>query len=226
LCAVSDTPATIAPGEAFVVRTDNGGQLTVPDSSLRVHYYHQDHLGSSSYVSDAKGSPIDEIAFYPFGIPRNEYELRNLEENYGYTQKERDNESGLQYFEARHLAANLARFSTVDPLYAALVLPRKDRLARYMADPQMQNLYAYALNRPTVLNDPSGMDSKATIDRFVTEANQSLSNQGGVATNYRFVNRELPSRTGYEQGEKVLEGPEPQEGNERRVYGSSRNLWV
>jgi RHS repeat-associated protein len=63
------------------------------------------------------------------------------------TQKERDNESGLDYFGARYYGSSLGRFTSPDPLFASGRSP----------SPQTWNRYAYVLNNPLRLVDPSGL---------------------------------------------------------------------
>jgi RHS repeat-associated protein len=114
----ADLPRTLAPGQAIYVNTDAPTELPIANPSERICYYHQDHLGSSGAIADADGELAEEIANFPFGVLRNEYRLRAIETHYSFTQKERDRESGLQYFEARYLSGPLSRFVVVDPKYA------------------------------------------------------------------------------------------------------------
>ena len=96
LASIPGPPPTLSPGQAFYLQAAAPALLQIPDPTLRIRYYHQDHLGSSSVVSDAAGARVEETAFYTFGAPRNEHRLRQSEEPYKFTQKERDAESGLQ----------------------------------------------------------------------------------------------------------------------------------
>jgi len=64
-----------------------------------------------------------------------------------FTGKERDAESGLDYFGARYYGSALGRFTSPDPLFF-----QKEMLE----DPQRWNLYAYVRNSPLVLSDPTG----------------------------------------------------------------------
>ena len=64
-----------------------------------------------------------------------------------FTGKERDPESGLDYFMARYYDQISARFLTPDPVSFQ---------AEAMSDPQRFNLYSYVRNRPLVLIDPTG----------------------------------------------------------------------
>jgi RHS repeat-associated protein len=64
-----------------------------------------------------------------------------------FTGKERDNETGMDYFGERYYSNSLGRFTTVDPLGAS---------ARTL-NPQTFNRYTYVLNNPLRYIDPSGL---------------------------------------------------------------------
>ena len=71
--------------------------------------------------------------------------------NYAFlTLKERDNETGLDYFGARYYASMQGRFSSPDPL------PSSGRPLQ----PQSFNRYSYVHNSPLRLVDPSGMEDQ------------------------------------------------------------------
>lgn len=75
--------------------------------------------------------------------------------NYPFlTQKERDNETGLDYFVARYYASTQGRFTSVDPLIAS---------AR-TTNPQTFNRYAYTLNNPLRYVDPTGLMDQDPAD--------------------------------------------------------------
>jgi RHS repeat-associated protein len=83
-----------------------------------------------------------------------------------YTGKERDTESGNDYFGARYYSSNMGRFSSPGPS------------GLYYADPtnpQSLNLYSYALNNPLKFIDPTGLycdysDHNDPSSGFVFEA--------------------------------------------------------
>lgn len=109
-----------------------------------VHYYFSDHLGTHSVVTSATGATIEqESDHYPYGGER---VLTAGPNNYKFTGKERDGESGLDYFGARYYDANVARFSTTDPSTRSVDL----------TVPGSLNRYNYALNNPLVYVDPNG----------------------------------------------------------------------
>jgi RHS repeat-associated protein len=63
--------------------------------------------------------------------------------------KERDAETGLDFFGARYLSSAQGRFTSPDPLYIEM---------HRLADPQILNLYAYGRNNPLKFTDPTGLD--------------------------------------------------------------------
>ena len=153
LASVSHLPPTLAPGEAIYVHSNDPANLEMPAPQERIRYYHQDHLGSSSVMTDADGTLVEETAFYPFGSPRNEYRLRPIDEHYKFTQKERDRESGLLYFESRFLSSAFPRFIRVDALAS-------DSPSEWLMVPQKLNFYSYVANNPLRFIDPMGMDNE------------------------------------------------------------------
>jgi RHS repeat-associated protein len=66
-----------------------------------------------------------------------------------FTSYERDNETDLDFAQARMYQSKLGRFSTTDPIKM-----KKDRLF----DPQRINLYVYVRNNPTKFIDTTGED--------------------------------------------------------------------
>jgi RHS repeat-associated protein len=163
LAPVSGLAPVLNPGTSLFVASDVPIGLQIPDPGLRIRYYHQDHVGSSSVVTDAQGQLVNENCYYAFGSPRNEYRLRQAEEFYSFCQKERDGENGLHYFEARFLAGTLSRFLSPDPKYAAPESLAARDLQRFLSTPQSINLYAYVQNNPLKYVDPSGLDGTALI---------------------------------------------------------------
>jgi RHS repeat-associated protein len=64
-----------------------------------------------------------------------------------FTSKERDTETGLDYFGARHYASTQGRFVITDPLTAS----------GKPVEPQSWNRYQYCLNNPLMYTDPTGL---------------------------------------------------------------------
>lgn len=104
-------------------------------------FYFSDHLGSTSVTAGSAGTIKNESDFYPFG---GEAMISDsLPQNYKFTGKERDSESGLDNFDSRYYSSSLGRFMKPD-----------DPLLYWDRDnPQSLNLYGYALNNPTSNTD-------------------------------------------------------------------------
>ena len=68
---------------------------------------------------------------------------------YCSTGKERDTESGNDYFGARYYASTMGRFMSPDP---------SQLFFADQTNPQSLNLYSYVYNNPLINIDPSGME--------------------------------------------------------------------
>lgn len=163
LLGPSDFPATLAAGESFMARADASTTLEVPESALRIRYYHQDHLGSSSVISDLGGILKSESANYPFGLIRSKLTPAAINDVYQFIQKERDTETGFEYLEARFLNTSLGRFNSVD---AALFELERNTVE----EPQRLNSYSYALNNPIAMHDPNGLSALNQVKSWISQA--------------------------------------------------------
>jgi RHS repeat-associated protein len=119
-------------------------------------YYLADHLGTTQVELSAGGYPVWEGQFAPFG---QELDTQPTAMRYKFTGKERDAESGLDYFGARYYASSLGRWMIPD--WSA-----KEEPVPYakLGDPQSLNLYSYVLNKPVSLSDPDGHCGQQPID--------------------------------------------------------------
>ena len=127
-----------------------------PPPAPAVNYTATDTLGSPRVVTNRQGQIVLRRDFMPFGedLPTDS-SYRTLNLKYGasssvhqkFTGYQRDTETGLDFAEARYYNQSHGRFTAVDPLLAS----------GKSADPQTFNRYAYALNSPTNLTDPSGL---------------------------------------------------------------------
>jgi len=118
--------------ETLATRKSSGARL----------FHHADHLGGVNYVTDANGYRVQLTEYTPWGVvSRND---GTAEPSKRFTGKEFDPETGLLYYGGRYYDAKLARFITPDPFVAA------------PGNPQSLNRYAYVLNNPVNLVDPSG----------------------------------------------------------------------
>jgi len=113
-------------------------------------YYFTDHLGSADVVTDASGNIKEESDYYPFGGERVVTDL-GIGNNYKFTGKERDPETGCDYFGARYYCNPIGRFITPDWAASPTAVPYA-----HFGNPQSLNLYSYVQNNPTTFGDPDG----------------------------------------------------------------------
>lgn len=107
-----------------------------------VEFYHTDPLGSVRLVTAESGALIERVDYDVFGETQTpSFSTRQ------FAGKERDLETGFDYFGGRYYAAALGRFSTVDPAYV---------IEENIANPQLFNRYTYAVNNPLRYTDPDG----------------------------------------------------------------------
>ena len=146
-------------------------------AARETRYLTPDHLGSTRVVTDAGQGVLTRHDYLPFGEEIGAA-LGNRERASGvtgytasrtdgpaqkFTGKERDNESGLDYFQARYFSGAGGRFTSADAPFA-------DQGA---ADPQSWNLYTYTRNNPLKYVDPDGRGlSRWLLPLFGTPAGQ------------------------------------------------------
>ena len=88
------------------------GIQSVPSATGDTTYYVGDHLGSMRMTSSISGWPLSSYTFYPFGQEQNPTTDPN---HYKFTGQERDSESNLDYFKARHFNFSTGQFMSPDP---------------------------------------------------------------------------------------------------------------
>jgi len=128
------------PGGRHVATADWSG------SSYSLFWNHTDWLGTERVRTNSSGVFIQGFTDSPYGMNL-AYNPASDVSPMHFTGKQRDYESGLDFFEARYFGGgnNLGRFMTPDPLGGGL------------ADPQTLNKYAYVRNNPLSLTDPTGL---------------------------------------------------------------------
>ena len=117
-------------------------------------YYFSDHLKTASVITDSAGNIKAESDYYPWG---GELQFVNNDSNhYKFTGKERDTESGLDYFGARYYSNGLSRWASSDPFNPIIHAHSAREFHEYLEQPQNWNCYTYVWNTPLRLVDPNG----------------------------------------------------------------------
>ena len=79
------------------------------------YFYHPDHLGSTSYVTDASGEVFQHLEYFAFGETFVEEHSNTDRIPYLFNGKELDEETGLYYYGARYYDPKMSAFPSVDP---------------------------------------------------------------------------------------------------------------
>ncbi|WP_240601629.1 RHS repeat domain-containing protein [Flavobacterium columnare] len=108
-----------------------------------IFYYHNDHLGSTSYISTMNGQLSQHVEYIPFGEVLFEEHSSSISMPYLFNGKELDRETNLTYSGARYLDMKTSLWLNIDPL-----------AEKY---PNISP-YAYVANNPINAIDPDGRD--------------------------------------------------------------------
>jgi RHS repeat-associated protein len=177
-------PAPSIPTKEYIYG-GNGVLLAVvepdnPDTNQAIKYLTPDHLDTPRVSTDANGNVISRHDYMPFGEEITS-DIGNRASVQGYsgadsirqkfTSHERDEETGLDFAQARYFSSMQGRFTSLDPL------GKSEKLD----NPQTWNRYAYVLNNPLRYRDPDGQapqegadirqrqDIKALMDGKITK---------------------------------------------------------
>lgn len=174
----------ISNTENTVFVYNGGGKLVAEYSTAlantpQVSYLTQDHLGSPRVVTNANGAVINRKDFTAFG-EENYSQQRTSALGYtsqddlrkGYTGYEKDDESGLDFAQARYYNSSHGRFTSIDPLTASADTK----------NPQTFNRYSYVLNSPYKFTDPLGLLPQSFSGGGFCSASQSSCEEGEEIT--------------------------------------------
>jgi len=158
-----------------------------------VYFFHSDHLGSSSVLTDSEGIPYQFLVYLPWGEILGEQKAAPFSTPYQFNGKELDSETGLYNYGARYYDPSLSVWLSVDPL--------ADHPNQVDKTP-----YAYAWNNPVNLIDPDGRCPKcpegASLgDTYDWGGSTFTFGEGGWATSVDEVTvtapRSIPLRTAF-----------------------------
>ena len=165
------TAKNIYLGETRIVTKLNSGKNPkYQEEFYKQYFYHSDHLGSASLISDYKGDEYQRIEFTPYGEIWVEKTDPNANLNflpYKFTAKEMDEETGLYYYGARYLDPRYSMWISTDPALGEYIpqAPVSDEARKHnqnllgmggVFNTVNLNLYHYAGNNPIKYVDPDG----------------------------------------------------------------------
>ena len=108
-CCEDDTPKSM--------QTRAGDNFHDKDAYEKLQfYYHPDHLGSSSYITNLDGEVVQHIEYVPFGEVFIEERNNTWNTPYLFNAKELDEETGMYYYGARYYDPRLSLRMNVDPI--------------------------------------------------------------------------------------------------------------
>lgn len=137
-------------GKHFEVTDDGGTTKYIFAGAIRlamktgsdIYYFHKNHLGSTTAVTDKDGTLVERIEYLPSGVQS--FHSGRSVTKYLYTDQEYDEETGLYNYNAR----------LYDPVLGRFITP--DTIVQNFFDPQTLNRYTYVRNDPLSYIDPSG----------------------------------------------------------------------
>jgi RHS repeat-associated protein len=128
-----------------------GVYISRSDATTETRYFHRDHLGSLTLITNDSGGQIERFAYEAFGkrrFPNGTADPNNtifgVTTDRGFTSHEHLDEMGLIHMNGRVYDPLLGRFMTADPNIQS------------PADLQAYNRYTYVLNNPLMYTDPTG----------------------------------------------------------------------
>jgi len=131
------------------------------DENENLQYFSvSDHLGSSSFITDAGGEAVQHLQYLPFGEHFVSQTSSSWQTRYTFSGKEKDVETGYSYFGARYYDSEESIWLSVDALSD-----------KYLST----SPYMYVLGNPIGIIDPNGDSS------FVLTAPKGAGGAGHMA---------------------------------------------
>ncbi|MEE0353628.1 MAG: toxin TcdB middle/N-terminal domain-containing protein [Treponema sp.] len=189
------TAKNIYLGETRIVTKLNSGTApSYQEEYYKQYYYHSDHLGSASMISDWEGNEYQRIEYTPYGETWVEKTQNTGLEYlpYRFTGKEIDEETGLYYYGARYLDPRYSRWISTDPALGEYI-PSAGKATASEAgslpgiggifNTVNLQLYHYAGNNPIRFTDPDGR-AQNVAQKIATSALKFISNHSKTARTF------------------------------------------
>ena len=134
-------------------RAANGNFKPNEEYEKMQFYYHPDHLGSSSYITNLDGEVLQHIEYVPFGEVFIEERNNTWNTPYLFNAKEFDEETGMYYYGARYYESRVSLWMSTDPMEKNM---------------PYSSTYTYCHNNPINRIDENGLaDYFSTSGKFI-----------------------------------------------------------
>ena len=146
----------------------------IPNDTTReeTFFYHSDHLGSTSYITDDKANITQYDAYLPYGELLVDEHSSSEDLPYKFNGKQFDDETGLYYYGARYMNPMASLWYGVDPL-----AEKYNSIGGYV----------YCIGNPIRLVDPDG--KKIVLVGTYKEKMKTLSNLQSLTNDNLYLNK-------------------------------------
>ncbi|MFA7688213.1 MAG: RHS repeat-associated core domain-containing protein [Moheibacter sp.] len=131
--------------------------FTHTGSERGIYWFHPDHLGSTSYITNVLGEVSQHMEYFAFGETFVEEHRSSNNSPYKFNGKELDEETGWYYYGARYYDPRISVWLSVDPL--------AEKASNWSP-------YRFGFQNPIKYTDPTGMwedDYKLGDDGSITK---------------------------------------------------------
>ena len=146
-CCNDGTPEAAQARAMARTRAASGNFKPNDDYEKMQFYYHPDHLGSSSYITNLDGEVSQHIEYVPFGEVFIEERNNTWNTPYLFNAKEFDEETGMYYYGARYYEPRLSLWMSCDP--------------KQEYYPNL-SVYCFTANNPILIEDVEGKSIRLT----------------------------------------------------------------
>lgn len=134
-------------------------------------FYHPDHLGSSSFITNLDGEVVQHIEYVPFGEVFIEERNNVWNTPYLFNAKEFDEETGMYYYGARYYEPRLSLWMSTD---------------KYREKYPHLSAYCFCENKPVIMLDEKG-DSTILYATILPGLNETVRKYGGDRATHTFI---------------------------------------
>ena len=157
-----------------------------------IFFYHSDHLGSTSYITDAKANITQFDAYLPYGELLVDEHSSSEEMPYKFNGKEFDQETGLYYYGARYMNPKTSLWYGVDPLAETY---------------ETIGGYVYCAGNPVKFVDPNGekiTDPKNRIAVYINKQGKIIFTKYATKDIKRIVNVLMLTKEGMKSLKRAI----------------------